>query len=417
METEILLFQKHQMLDVCQTSSDRSSFQVTADKSTSKGKSGYHRREKLGDMDNSAFPYPLTRDQLSKIIHQIHSEIKEENVVCSVCDEICLLSRTKVLEIKSLPLSFFSELRTPAKVSDGTPLLPKELAGQYDISAFFPSDDRFKELLLSPRGVKRSQCNCVEKNQDCCTPLLNICLDPGCYQALSRGTIPKYAIAQGNWIGQLPEELRNMTYGSRSLIRPMHSFGCLAAYKNGGGMRLTGHVYSNKLNTPLVRSKLPLNPSDVPVRVLVVSPLATDASAFSRAKMASLKEDYIIEPEKIKGALDFFKQVGNKTMESIEFDENEFMQLPNCEVSVNMFHSEHGEILQRNEKNDNNLIDGNTNKLTGGPSLLRTNAEAEEGILVSTTVTVGAIVESDDNIHEEVVRALTENNETSTGNS
>ena len=56
----------------------------------------------------------------------------------------------------------------------------------------------------------------------------------------------KFAIAQGNWIGQLPEELHNMTYGSRSLIRPMQSFGRLTAFYNGGGMRLTGHVYSNK---------------------------------------------------------------------------------------------------------------------------------------------------------------------------
>lgn len=77
-------------------------------------------------------------------------------------------------------------------------------------------------------------CNCQVKKEDCCTPLLDVFLKPGYYQALRRGTIPKYVIAQGNCIGQLPEGLRNMTYGNRSLIRPMHSFGSLAAFKNGG---------------------------------------------------------------------------------------------------------------------------------------------------------------------------------------
>ena len=128
----------------------------------------------------------------------------------------------------------------------------------------------------------------------------------------------------------------------------------MAAYYNGGGTRLTGHLYSNKLNTPLVRKKLPINPGDVPVRVLVTSPLATDSSAVARAKLASIKSDYIIEPDKISATLQFFKNVGNKVMEGIEYDEEELNTLPEGDVSLEMFHlNDSDNTLHKIQKEEN----------------------------------------------------------------
>lgn len=72
-----------------------------------------------------------------------------------------------------------------------------------------------------------------------------------------------------------------------------------------------------------MRKKLPIDPNDVPIRVLVVSPLATNESVVNRAKMASIKEEYFIDPRKIHAVLDFFIKVENRVMESIEFDEEE----------------------------------------------------------------------------------------------
>ena len=396
-------------------------------------------RAELQTLDLAGFPQPLTEEHLSDLIKKIHVDLNEENVVCAVCDEICLISKTKLLDAKSLPASFFNELRTPTDVEGAQFILPDELVKQYDLSGYFPGDDRFKNLLLSPRGMKTPNCECPLKNNSCCVYQLYICETTGCFQALRKGKIPKYAVAQGNWIGQLPEDLRNMTYGTRCLIRPMQSFGRLAAFYNGGGMRLTGHVYSNKLNAPLVRKKLPINPSEVPVRVLVVSPLATDASVLSRARMASIKEDYVIEPEKIRATLDFFKNNGNKVMDSIEYDEHELHQLPKGEVSVKMFHVDDStslceieesitlndkemqtensndnanDITSFYEREDSRNIDESEmrtevgNEKTGGPCLLRSHTEAEDAVLISSTVTVGATEACDENVHEQVVRAL-----------
>lgn len=370
----------------------------------------------LESLDSLSFPKPLEHNHLSDIVKKIHEDLNEENVVCSVCDEICLLSRTEILDVPSLPPSFFTVLRKPTGIDGDASVLPQELADQYDISHHFPDDARFKDLLLSPRGVKKSTCTCQGstcKGRGSCSPLLYVCVS-GCWQALRRGSIPKFAIAQGNYVGQLPEELRSMTFGSRCLIRPMQSFGRLASFYNGGGMRLTGHVYSNKLNTPIVRKKLPINPGDVPIRVLVVSPLATDASTAARARMAAIKQEYIIQPDKINGTLQFFQKVGNKAMESIEFNEDVLRELPKDDVSVDMFHADTSASECETEEEsaeDINEISQRTddNDKTGGPWLSRTNAEADETVMVSSTVTIGAAAESDRNVHEEVVRVL--NNE------
>jgi hypothetical protein len=65
----------------------------------------------------------------------------------------------------------------------------------------------------------------------------------------------------------------------------------------------TGHLYSIRLNTTFVRQRIPLEPRDAPVKVLLVSPFATNISASARAIIAKTKQDYVIEPEKIKQTL------------------------------------------------------------------------------------------------------------------
>ena len=50
-------------------------------------------------------------------------------------------------------LIFFTVLREPAEEA-----LAEELFKQYDVSEHFPGDDRFKGLLLSPRGLKPAIC-------------------------------------------------------------------------------------------------------------------------------------------------------------------------------------------------------------------------------------------------------------------
>jgi len=39
-------------------------------------------------------------------------------------------------------------------------------------------------------------------------------------QRLKSGKLPKFSIANGNWVGELPPELRKMSYGGQSAPTP-----------------------------------------------------------------------------------------------------------------------------------------------------------------------------------------------------
>ena len=166
---------------------------------------------------------------------------------------------------------------------------------------------RFANLLLSPRGVEHHRLSCTASPECDCQPYLRMCKEK-CFACLKRGALPKFAIANGNWFGQLPDHLRNMTLGTRSLLRPVHNSGHLVAFsskKNIGGTSITGHIYSNRLDTPLVRMRLPLEPSEVPVRAIVVSPFNKDETIIQKAKIAAMKKNYIIDSEVIEQTLKF----------------------------------------------------------------------------------------------------------------
>jgi hypothetical protein len=77
-------------------------------------------------------------------------------------------------------------------------------------------------------------------------------------------------------------------------------------------------------------------PATTAIRVLIVSPMASDQTAVSRGKMASVKSDYIIEPEKIASSLRFFRDVGNKVMKNVEIDQDAINNLPSDKTSVDM---------------------------------------------------------------------------------
>ena len=323
--------------------------------------------------------------------------------MCVVCDQICRSSKSKLLMVPDLPSAFFKVLVKPSGKNGDAPVLHRELLRQYDVSKYFPNDVRFKNLLLSPRGLEKHSLDCEETPGCRCSIKLYICNESGCLKALYKGTVPKFAIAQGNWIGQLPSPLNNMSYGTLSLLRPIQSFGRIVSYSSTasptGGTRLTGHLYSTKLNTTLVRQTVPLQPRDAPVKVLLVSPFATDKSASARAKIASTKQDYIIEPEKIKQTLQFWHDVENQTMAKIQRDDACLSSLPQNDISPEMFLLDKepeveeladGESLQPNEEPD----------VCGGPSLLRSHEETEDAIHLSATVTVGANQSGDMNVHE-----------------
>ena len=362
--------------------------------------------EELATLENAGMPQPVSPEKLVSITKAIHEDYHSEIVVCAVCDEMFPHSETKLFGASHLPSSFFSVLRKPSASPDGDLTLHPLLLQQYDVSHYFPTDSRFQGLLISPRGVEIHRENCSIEIQNCCECKLYICVTNGCLTALQKKRIPKFAIANGNYIGQLPEAIREMTFASRSLIRPVTSFGRMGSYSDTSGTRLTGHIYSNRLNTALVRQKLPMAPADTAIRVLIVSQMSSDQSTVSRAKLASVKSDYIVEREKIASSLLFFRNVGNKVMKNVEVDQDIINNLPSNQSTDMVFTTEIEETEDPHQDSDLVQSAGLDNG-TGGPSLSRSSEEFLDGVFESATVTIGAPEREKINDHEKIARVLT----------
>jgi hypothetical protein len=154
-----------------------------------------------------------------------------------------------------------------------------------------------------------------------------------------------------------------------------------------------------------VRQRISLEQRDAPVKALLVSPFASDKSASARAKIARTKQDYIIEPEKIKQTLQFWRDVDNIIMANIELDDACLDGLPRDDVSPTMFMiddetlpTSDGETSDTEASNE--VGNPSTERLCGGPSLLRSHEESESAIPLSATVTIGSSQSDDMNVHE-----------------
>jgi len=121
-----------------------------------------------------------------------------------------------------------------------------------------------------------------------------------------------------------------MTDGSLSLLRPRQSFGRIGQFSGSykeGVSRLTGHMYSTRLDTTLVRNMLPLSTTEAPLRVLMLSPFTSDETAHAKLKIAAVKDQYVVEPEKIKGTIRFWDHVKNSAMQNIQLHDSNLAAL------------------------------------------------------------------------------------------
>ncbi|XP_045030543.1 uncharacterized protein LOC116936604 [Daphnia magna] len=335
--------------------------------------------DELDQLDLAGLLEPKSKEQLDEIMHLFHAAVHERDVVCCVCDQFLRISESKLVQSASLPTAFFEKLQQPTGKNADADVLHSQLVQQHDVSKFFPSErKRFAKLVLSPRGIEKDRLSCTPDGiSDCdCKPFLRICKKK-CYDCLKRNALPKLAIANGNWFGQLPEQLRNMRLGPRRVVRQVHNSGHFVSYSSQTYVRvtsITGHIYSNGLDTTLVRMSLPLQPSEVPLRVIVVPRFSKNETIIEKAKIAAMKKNYIIDPKAIEQTLNFWKEVGNKVMAKAEFNKTNCERLPINDVSPAMF-----TMMDTDNEEAETELDGSSHEIaekrehsSGGSSLLRT---------------------------------------------
>ena len=196
----------------------------------------------------------------------------------------------------------------------------------------------------------------------------------------ARSGPPKFAIANGFWVGQLPAELQNASISDIAIVSPVRKVGHFVLLTTGRQRQLRGHVYSTRLDTEIVARSLPLNPSDVPLRVVLEGPY-TD-----RERDHALRS-YSINRERVRGLLRFFKAHGNPHYRDIRIDADAIAILP-----------ENGPSRDQIVEAKSTAAVSAVGPSTGGPSNGLSTAEVAGMPMLTATTFVRAGVDSADSV-------------------
>lgn len=339
-------------------------------------------KEELAKIEASGIPEPVSKTLQHQLSEEFELAQRDGIAACIVCDEFQVLRKTTYLNVGELNSTFLDVLRAP-NCNSKHPLHP-DLVHEYSIVKWFPKQHYLERLLLSPRGIvcRYEDCSVLQVSHAHCTCLPRLAICQRCYRRLfQKKSLPALAIANGNWPGRLSSHIRDMSYGSRTLITPVQCHGmisCFSSYRSTEcGHQLRGRMYSTRLDTAVVNNKLPIAPKDVPVRVVVLSPYASDQHALYRCQLAKTKRKLIIERDKIEGAIEFMENVGNKYFNHVQVNEAVLRSLPFSDVSSDMFLIDEDPISASH---------GQDILCDGGPCLTTSNADVGTHVLISSVM-------------------------------
>lgn len=180
--------------------------------------------------------------------------------VCAVCDNLVLSTNLHHFSVDELPINALRErLRPPINlppslVSFYTPSTPcKQLAG----------------ILLSSFGVFSHPPLLPE------CPRISIC--ESCHSSLSNLKVhgpPKFAIANGNYMGILPEEFHDLSYTELAMTALAQNSVWLSVVKGGPHRNIRSHSYAFAAVPAAPASLLPVNITELgSFKVTIVSAL------------------------------------------------------------------------------------------------------------------------------------------------
>lgn len=139
---------------------------------------------------------------------------------------LVLMSTLKKLPASNLPLD---AMRAPLAPP---PDLPLALIAHYSYPCQF-----LEGMLLSPKGI--------QNDSDLDNPQVNVC--DSCYKSLTSSSVrgpPKFAIANGLFMGVLPVEFHDLTRTELSMTALAQSSHCISAIHGGSHKKLKSHSYA-----------------------------------------------------------------------------------------------------------------------------------------------------------------------------
>jgi hypothetical protein len=258
---------------------------------------------------------------------------------CVVCDTFPRPGEElTIMPIADLPPSADQVLKCPRG-------LPEELYQQYCVSVFCISTvdrNRVASLLLSPRGVGPATLDSTIVYT--CTSCLGSLRETS--QKMKGGKRggalkpPRWAIANGNFVGQMPPDIAALepTPAELALISPVFKTAQLVivrAQRQTGGpgqFKLQSHTCSYELDVEKVIKSLPLRPSEVPFRVLISGPRKANTRVHVGRR-------YNVRRGVVRMLLTHLKKC-NPYFEKITVDEDMLDRLPADAMAEDMVHED-----------------------------------------------------------------------------
>ncbi|KAI0743695.1 hypothetical protein C8Q80DRAFT_1106681 [Daedaleopsis nitida] len=198
---------------------------------TSKQRVQAHSQRIVQQFEKVEFPpRALSRELEERIVKGYAEDIDIGNFLesaCSVCS--MLTARSKLQSINDLGIDL-----SPL-VPDG-PVTRKE---RYSSS---------KPIIEIPGPVLLPNCS------DVCT---------ACAKDLSQGKIPSDSLADGLWVGEIPRQLKDLSWTEKMLISRVKHNICIVKVHVSGMSKMKANVVSHSLPMPKIYSVLPLAREDL----------------------------------------------------------------------------------------------------------------------------------------------------------
>jgi hypothetical protein len=219
-----------------------------------------------------------------------------DEVACAVCDRNELRARCRVVAVSDGE----SMHRLREVLSSSGEELPDELVAEYDCSGV---SSALEGALLSKRGVRA--------DGD-----LHICDE--CDESLAKGSIPKFSIKNGFYVGTLPSQFTDMTLPER-LMTPMESVVAATRVMRGGAHRsIRSHCLVFDATPGPAATLLPI-PVDgiISYRVVLAGPFTTE-------QQAHLRQMHRVRRQVVEDVLTFYRE-HNVLYESVAVNYSELL--------------------------------------------------------------------------------------------
>ena len=203
------------------------------------------------------------------------------------------------MNLSSISDNLLEKMRTKLKFPDD---LHELLRQNYDVSSF---SNVLEGIMLSKRGISVNEDNEIVLSS--CTR----CLD----SLKSRNTTnpPKFAIANGSWIGELPARFHDTTKTEHSLMNLAQANPFMMTVIGGHNRKLSSHVYSFSAEPTVPAAMIPrdiLSSGEIKVAIA--------GSLTSYQKMV-LKKKFSVRLERLRDLGEFYKAC-NHLYANVHFD-------------------------------------------------------------------------------------------------